>query len=246
MPSDTDLLFGKIAIGQGFCTKEHVERCVAIQSRSPDRLPLGRILVDEGYLNEEQHSKVLTIQRKNMRARDSITQREKEAILFGKLAVREGLLTEEKVNECLSEQAREGEKRTLGEIMVSKGCLTAAQVKTLLARQEKRIMNCPACKLTFTVLTISKKKIGCPRCNQPLQEGKPGDSTRTDAELDTHILRAAKGELPPGSPVPRRAIPPGAVKLKLRCAVCHQLIEEFPDSTGRVRCPLCSTTFVPK
>jgi len=246
MPSDTDLLFGKIAVGQRFCTEEQVERCVAIQSKSPDRLPLGRILVDEGFLTEEQHSKVLTIQRKNMRSRDSLTKREKENILFGKLVVREGLLAEEKVNACLSEQAQEGEKRTLGEIMVSKGYLTAAQVKTILARQEKKIMNCPACELTFTVLTISRKKIGCPRCGNPLQEGKPGASTRTDAEFATRTLRAAKGSPPRGSPVPRRAVPRGAVKLKLMCAICHRPIEEYPDSTGRVRCPSCLATYVPR
>jgi protein-arginine kinase activator protein McsA len=246
MPSDTDLLFGKIAIRQGFCTKEQIERCVAIQATSTNRLPFGRILVDEGYLTEEQHSKVLEIQRKNIKERASLTKREKETVLFGKLAVREGFLTEEEANTCLSEQAKEGEKRTLGEIMVSKGYLTAAQVKVLLARQEKKIMNCPTCMLTFTVLTISKGKIGCPRCKQPLLEGKPSDSTHTDAEFATQMLRAAKGELPPGSQVPSRVIPPGAVMLKLRCIVCHQPIEEFPDSTGRVRCPSCMATFVPK
>lgn len=246
MPSDSDLLFGKIAIGQGFCTGEQVERCIEIQSKSPDRLPLGRILIDEGYLSEEQHSRVCTIQRENMKARESLAKRQKEAALFGKLAVREGFLTEDKVNICLSEQAREGEKRTLGEIMISKGYLTAAQVKSLLARQEKRIMNCPACGLTFTVLTISNKKIGCPRCNGPLQERESGDSTRADAEFDTKMVRAAKGEPPPAPPGPVRRPPPGTVRMKLTCFVCHKPFEEFPDSTGRVRCPSCRTTFVPK
>ena len=246
MPSDADLLFGKIAVGQGFCTKEQIDRCVAIQATGTSRLPFGRILVDEGYLTEEQHSKVLEIQRSNMKARATRAKHGKEAILFGKLVVREGLLTEEQANACLSEQAREGERRTLGEIMVSKGYLTVAQVKALLAKQEKKIMNCPVCKLTFTVLTISKKKVGCPRCRRPLQEGKPSDSTRTDAEFATRTLRAAKGNRPPGSQGPRQVIPPGAVRLKLRCAVCQQLVEVFPDSTGRVQCPLCKTTFIPK
>jgi mannitol/fructose-specific phosphotransferase system IIA component (Ntr-type) len=247
MPSDNELLFGKIAIAHGFCTKEQIERCVEVQSKSADRLPLGRILVDEGYLTEERHSKVCAIQRENMRARDSLAKRQREATLFGKLAVREGLLTEEKVNICLAEQAREGEKRTLGEIMVSKGYLTSAQVKTLLARQEKKIMYCPGCKLAFTVLTIAKgKQINCPRCHQQLQEGKPSDSTRTDAEFATQTLRAVKGEAPAESVVPSRVIPPGAVKMKLCCAVCRRPIEAFPDSTGRVRCPSCHATYVPK
>jgi Zn finger protein HypA/HybF involved in hydrogenase expression len=247
MPADNDLLFGKIAVTQGFCTNEQIDWGVAIQSTGSDRLPLGRILVNEGYLTEEQHSKVLAVQRANMKAVDPLAKQQKEALLFGKLAVREGLLTQGEANECLKEQAKPGEKRALGEIMVSKGYLTAAQVKSLLGKQEKKIMSCATCKLSFTVLTIAKEKsVGCPRCKRPLQEGKPSESTRTDAEFATQTLRAAKRELPPGSLAASRVIPPEAVKVKLTCTICNQFIEGFLDSTGRIRCPLCHTTFVPR
>ena len=55
MPSDNDLLFGKIVLSKGYCAQESLDWCLAIQSTSADRVPLGRILVDEGYLSEEQH-----------------------------------------------------------------------------------------------------------------------------------------------------------------------------------------------
>lgn len=248
MPSDSDLLFGKIATQQSFCTRQQIEWCVAIQSTSKVPLPLGRILVNEGYLTEEQHSRILAIQRGNLKAPDPQHDRqEKEALLFGRLAVREGFLTQEEANDCLREQSKEGEKRALGEIMVARGYLTSSQVKLLLGRQEKKIMHCPACRLSFTVLTISKEKsILCPRCKGPLRDGKPTDSTRTDAEFATRTLQAAKKELPRAAQDPSRVIPPAAVRMKTQCVICDRAFEEALDSTGRVRCPHCHATFVPR
>ena len=182
-----------------------------------------------------------------MSAVDPLTKKRKESILFGKLAVREGLLTEAEANECLRLQAEEGEKRSLGEIMIAKGRLNSEQVNRLLAKQQKKIMSCPACRLSFTVLTISQDKtINCPRCKGPLREGKPGDSTRTDAQFSTQVIRAARRELSPDPLTESRVIPPEAVNMKAICVVCDESFEGFLDSTGRVRCPSCHTTFVPK
>ncbi len=246
MPSDSDLLFGKIVVNRGFCTQAQIDAAVAIQSALKDRPPLGRILVDEGRITEDQHSQVLAFQRENMKAIDPLLKKQREAILFGKLAVKEGLLIEAEANECLREQAAAGEKRSLGEIMVERGFLTAGQVKDLLAKQQKKIMSCPVCRLSFTVLTISQaKQVDCPRCKGPLVDGKPTDSTRTDAQFATQILRAAKGAAPPGSQSDTRVVPAHAVKIKVTCIVCDDPFEGPVDSTGRVRCPSCQTLFVP-
>jgi protein-arginine kinase activator protein McsA len=247
MPSDNSLLFGKIALSRGYCTQEKLDWALAIQSTSKDHLPLGRILVNEGYLTEDQHSEILTLQRKNMKAVDTLQKKQRGSLLFGKLAVREGFLTAAEANECLREQAKEGEKRSLGEIMVSKGYLTSQQVTAILAKQYKKIMSCPACRLSFTVLTISKeRKIDCPRCKGPLADGKPSDSMRTDGEFATRTLLAAKREAPPDPLAESRVIPPNSIKLRLTCTICGHPFEGVLDSTGRVRCPSCQTTFVPK
>ena len=246
MPSDNDLLFGKIALSRGFCTPDQIDECVAIQASRADGTPLGRLLVDEGHLSEQQHSEILAVQRENMKAIDPQQQKQKEATLFGKLAVREGLITEAEANECLRAQAAQGETRSLGEIMVSRGCLTADQVKDLLAKQQKRIMSCPACRLSFTVLSISRDKIiDCPRCKGPLAEGKPTASTRTDAQFATQVLRAARVAAPPGAMADTRVVPARAVKVKVVCIICDSPFEGALDSTGRVRCPSCQTLFVP-
>lgn len=249
MPSDGDLLFGKLAVGMGFCTQEAVEGCLLVQSGSPDRIPLGRVLVDEGYLTEAQHSEILAAQRRNMNAIDPLLKKQRESVLFGKLAVREGLLSAVQANECLAAQAKASDGRSLGEIMVQKGYLTSAQVRELLAKQQKRIMHCEACQLSFTVLSISqgKKIVACPRCKGPLRDGKPSDtSPGTDAEFATQVFMATKHEIPASARNDSRILPAKGEKVTTRCVVCDQKLRGFLDSTGRLRCPTCHSTFVPK
>ncbi len=237
MPSDRDLLFGKIVVDQGYCTQGQVDQCLKAQALSERPMPLGRHLVDEGALTEEQHSRALEIQRKNMLAPDPVTRRSRQDVLFGKLAVREGFITEPRLNEALRLQALEGETRSLGEVLVSLGFLDADQVKALLSRQQKKIMHCPHCGLSFTVRTLApEKRVDCPRCRGPLKDGKPSDSTRTDAEIDVRAQAA----------VAARSPAPGARKVSGLCRVCEAPFEEFPDSTGRLRCPRCLTLFVAK
>jgi protein-arginine kinase activator protein McsA len=241
--ADQDLLFGRIAVNRKFCTQAQLNECIAIQARSRDRLAIGHILKDEGYITEDQHSEVLAIQRKNMMAVDPVQKLSKETVLLGKLAVRERYMSERDVNLCLRLQAKEGEKRSIGELMVEQGFLTPEQLKKLLAKQHKKIMSCPNCKLSFTVLTISKDSvIACPRCKGPLKEGKPSDSVRTDAQLDTAVSRRIKKEnAPPAKPAPS---PSSSVRmLKMKCPFCSVDFNEPVDSKGRVDCPSCFSSF---
>src|SRR4029077_4480769 len=96
------------------------DECIRIQSYAKSNTALGELLLFKGHISAPQHAKILELQKKNLQAVDPLAKKRKEAQLFGKLAVREGLLTEDEVNDCLREQAREGETRTLGEIMVAK------------------------------------------------------------------------------------------------------------------------------
>lgn len=242
MPSDHDLLFGKIAIELKFCTDAQVEKCVSIQASSKAGLALGRHLVDEGFLSEDQHAKVLEVQRRRMLHKDPISQSSKEEVLFGRLAVREGLLTSEQMNACLRLQGSPGEKRTLGEILVAEGLLSSSQIKALLAQQSKKIMSCPKCLVSFTVHTISHgKTISCPRCKGPLREGKPSDSVRTDAELHSDSALRKLLEARPEPPVPP---PRGAAPAK-RCRICQHPFVGPLRSDGRVECLSCHARFIP-
>ncbi|HVE38924.1 MAG TPA: hypothetical protein VNM14_03485 [Planctomycetota bacterium] len=247
MPADEDLLFGKLAVSEGYCTQSQIDECVRIQSYDKSGTALGELLLFKGHISAPQHAKVLELQKKNLQSVDPLAKKRKEAQLFGKLAVREGLLTEDEVNDCLREQGQQGEIRTLGEIMVDKGYLSVDKVKELLSKQLKKVMACPACKLSFTVMTLSQdKKIDCPRCKGPLQEGKANREVRTDAEFATQTIRTVKAGLPPGTAPETRRVPVAAKSVKAQCVICDHAFSGPLDSTGRLRCPSCNTSFSPK
>src|SRR5262245_21923675 len=190
--------------------------------------------MQKGYLTAIQNARILEIQQKNMDLVDPLVKKRKESILFGKLAVKLGLVTADEVNECLRSQAEPGETRSLGEILVAKGYLTTIQVKDILEKQLKKIMSCPVCKLSFTVLTLSEgKQIDCPKCKGPLKEGKPSESTRTDAEFATQVIRSVKAGLPPAAP----AAGPAAKRQKCECVICDHAFEAALDASGRAQCP---------
>lgn len=247
MPANEDLLFGKIAVSRGFCKQEQIDECVQIQALDSSPPALGDILLFKNYITSEQHREVIKLQLERMQAEDPLGKLPKESILFGKLAVREKLMTQEQANQCLREQGRPGETRSIGEIMIAKGYLDADQVKDLLSRQLKRILWCPVCKLSFTVFSISGgKKVDCPKCKGLLQEGKPGGSTGTDAEFATQVVRAVKVGVPPSVRDSTRVVPVTAKPVKATCVICDTAFEAPLDTTGRLRCPSCNSTFTPK
>jgi hypothetical protein len=239
--ADQDLLFGRIAVNRKYCTQEQLDKCLALQANSRDRVPLGQILRSEGYISDNQHSEILALQRKNLNALDPVNKASKDAVLIGKLVVRMKLMTEDQVNACLRIQAKGGEKRSLGEIMVEQGYLTPPQLREILARQHKRIMSCSKCRLSFTVTSTTQgKAVHCPRCKGPLQEGKPGDSVRTDAHLDTSIThRIRKENTPKPEPGPSSSVR----MVRMTCPMCAKPFHEPVDSKGRVDCPHCLSSF---
>jgi protein-arginine kinase activator protein McsA len=241
--ADQDLLFGRIALNRKYCTQAQLDEGVAIQARSRDRLPLGQILLGEGYITQDQHSEILAIQRRNLAVVDPVQKLSKESLLLGKLALRDKLMSERDVNLCLRLQAKEGEKRSIGELMVEQGFLTPKQLDLLLAKQQKRIMSCPACKLSFTVLSISKNKlVPCPRCKGALRDGKASESVRTDAQLDTSVARRMKKESAP-PPAPQTSPSSSVRMVKMTCPICAKVFHEPVDSKGRVDCPSCFSSF---
>ena len=86
MPADEDLLFGKLAISEGYCTQAQIYECIRMQSYSKSNTALGELLLFKGHLTAAQHDKILEIQKQNLKAVDPVSKMRKEAALFGKLA----------------------------------------------------------------------------------------------------------------------------------------------------------------
>ena len=248
MPANADLLYGKIALSRGFCTAEQIEKCVELQAAESGNIPLGQILLREGYLGPDDHVEVIDTQRRNFGKANEEGETKEEALL-GRMAIRDGLLTQEQLNVGLRLQAKEQDDRTLGEILIEAGFLKVTQVITLLAGQQKKVMNCPECVLSFTVTTITKSTaIKCPKCKEPLKEGKPDGTMGTDAEFATMEFRAVESNLkvePKKKPV-LEAVPVRGRRIQIICRICKKSFRAAPDSTGRVTCTHCRITFVHK
>jgi hypothetical protein len=211
--------FGRVALRLGLCTRSQVERCLRIQSSTDERLSLGQSLLREGFLSEGQFSRVLETQRADARKRAAVppfdggppalpgSPQNHGDDLLGKLAVREGWITERKVRACLRAANAGAAPRPLLEVMVDRGHLDPAGAEALKARLSKRPMSCSACSASFTVLSLARSAIvPCPRCRRPLAQGflVPG---RRAADLHaTRVLQEAlstsikPSSRPPGPP----------------------------------------------
>lgn len=171
MLTKADILFGKIAINAGMVSSEQVEDCIRQQEQMAEKKPLGMILIEKGFITEEQLTKIIEIQRKNLQERAIHSREKREDGLFGKLVLRFQFATEEQINECIRIQAKLENDLflRLGEIMVKKGYLTNEQVRQILEFQKTKILTCPSCNTQYNVIMFTPgTKIRCYKCDGEL------------------------------------------------------------------------------
>lgn len=246
MPSNADILLGKIAVKLNFLTEDKLAAAVKLQEKTPAR-SLGSILVEQKLLSQDQLTKCLEIQKQKMQTPTPASDKKTQAALFGKLVVARKLATPEQVNECLRLQEADtakGGTKTLGEVMVEKGYLKPEQVRQVLSSQQKKTMACPKCKLSFTVVTTSATaNVKCPKCKGPLQEATTTAPVKTDAEFGTMIARTVDLQLGPKPAAPATST---ANMVQTKCVICDNEFTGAKDGTGRVKCPKCMSTFSPR
>lgn len=199
MPIPDDILFGKIAIKKGFVSQAQIDECVALQ-RGVEKPPsIGKLLVEKGYLTLEQLHEVLELQKQSLESEHSITKTKRKDVLFGRLAVREGLITEDELNDCVRIQASlesSGQYKRLGEIMVEQELLTPHQVQEILQLQRKCILECTTCGTFFNIAGyVSGSQFKCTKCGSTLTIPARPDQKRVDeAKFEK------RGELPLSTP----------------------------------------------
>jgi hypothetical protein len=138
--------------------------------RRDPRLLMGRLLVEAGFVSEVQLAKTLMNQAGHralrwpghtlghhlviekvirrdiletiLRERDAVPG-EVADVLFGRIAVRNGFISEEALEECLREQkaARDtgAQPEPIGKLLVRKGLLTEQNLQAILDRQKALI-----------------------------------------------------------------------------------------------------------
>jgi hypothetical protein len=170
--------FARVALGEGFCTQEQIDRCLQIQSSTDERLSLGQSLLREGFLTREQYSRVLVLLRQSYKKERAtavelnddrrleeraLARRRQENRVLGGIVVAEGWISAELLKVCLEEVAKSG--RPLAEALVNLGHLERARIDAIIARLERLEFSCPSCKATLSVVRLpTGDPVRCPRC----------------------------------------------------------------------------------
>src|SRR5688572_29618777 len=96
-----EILFGAIAVQEGFITPAHLEEALTRQLASKPPRKIGETLVDLGRLTAPQIEIVLDIQRINIADRMEAPE---AGGLFGQIAAKAGYVTADQINECVRHQ----------------------------------------------------------------------------------------------------------------------------------------------
>ncbi|MFH1422413.1 MAG: protein kinase [Planctomycetota bacterium] len=182
-----ELLLGRIALECKYISREQLKEALRIQESENPVRPIGRILLSLGYLDEKKLDSVLEIQSKRLEARLArpFEEAPQEDVLFGHLAIKNGMTTLEQVENALREQAKDAVAENdylLGQVMVMQKIITVDQVRFLLAKQDKKIFICSACQTKITVTGHRPgEKILCESCGRTLKE--PEFLSSTDSQI---------------------------------------------------------------
>lgn len=168
MDSKLDALLGRIALREGMLTQEQLFDCLLFQERNPSR-PLGSIMVQRGYLGEQQLEKLLKLQRTATAAASSGG--DPPQVRLGRILVDKGLATDYQVNECIRLQARMSEMGIrpvppLGEILIKRGYIDREKLETALILQDPELYTCIECgkPIDFSE-ERSTTSYECPHCH---------------------------------------------------------------------------------
>lgn len=192
-------LCGRIAVLNGCLTQGQLQECLEYQKtlRGSNRRPIGEILLERGYLTEKQLTEILDVRKKKLR---KMLLDSKEIVrterTFGQLALRRGLINLDQLESALLEQQRLRRinlRLCLGDILVSLGFLTVAEVLDILTLQNNRILVCLGCESHFTVQSYStESEYRCKNCQSLLEVPAYLDTVTTDGVLGHEDLEEAK------------------------------------------------------
>jgi hypothetical protein len=167
------LLVGQIAIDLGLLDRDRLQQCVDLQAGQVVPKPIGVLLVENGFLTQDQMTLVLEEQKRRLQQELPYAPAKQGDIVFGRLVVERGHAKQEAVNEALRAQqdlADRGVRKRLGELLVDAGHLSAEVVPEILRAQGKVLMACTFCGAHFNVLISIAEGYPCRKCGMPLDQ----------------------------------------------------------------------------
>ncbi len=244
-----EILFGKIALKKGFLSKEELNQALRKQKEEENPPPIGEILLNADAISEEQHERVLRLQKRNLEKFDELTEKKKKDNLFGKRAVEQGYIDRDTLEDVLKKQdllAEKGKRLRLGEMLVQEGLLTTEQAHELLEEQDKRIMSCQECDKKYNVALPprTEEKLKCENCGGNLRkvdrETFPSADDTVGLPSDEDSVRDQRQK---DETVKETSDTTDADRREFVCVICDKQFESDASGQNRVECPNCGTTF---
>ena len=165
MATKIEILFGQIALVEGYCTEEDLKILLQNQQKDPHRRPLGFCMLEQGFLQEVDLRRILEIQRKNIEIK--ISERKLDHLLRKSL-LRTGWISVEQLNmfrKTNEERAKRGEPFSLEQNLLTHNLLTPEQLREVYDSMGNQQIRCPKCSLQFFEMNFSSKKLyRCPKC----------------------------------------------------------------------------------
>jgi len=181
-----DQLFGQIAMRLGIVTREQLNEALELQRYAQGHKALGVILIELKWVQPKDLERIVDAQKAMLAEAAGRQKAVREDNLFGKVAIRLALCTEEQLAECLSlqEQLPKDRFMRLGDILVIKGYLSVEQVKKVTDTQKGLILYCGQCDTQYNVVMFKPgASLQCYRCGSPLRIPTRSTTTHLDEAL---------------------------------------------------------------
>ena len=167
MTTHSDFLIGRIALERGLVSVDQLAECLNDQKGAPAG-SLGAILLRKGLIKQRDLDVLLEEQKKRLADALDLSDPKLEDALLGRLLIKQGLVKEAQLYECLRASAELGERGEkpprLGEFLVRKGYLTTDAVDRVFPTVKKDRYLCPKCGVHYSSLGADEARF--PTCRQ--------------------------------------------------------------------------------
>src|SRR5579862_8239784 len=181
----SDFLIGRIALERGLISVDQLAECLNDQ-KAASASTLGAVMLRKGLIKPRDLETLLEEQKKRLANALDLSDPKLEDALLGRLLIKQGLVKEAQLYECLRASAELGERGEkpprLGELLVRKGYLTTDAVDRILPAARKDRYLCPKCGTQFSSLGADESRFPtCKQCGAVLEKrertGRPGETT---------------------------------------------------------------------
>lgn len=194
MTSHGDFHIGKLAVERGLLSADQLDACLSDQKASPAS-SLGAIMLRRGLLKAQDLDALLEEQKRRLASALELTDPKLEDAILGRLLIRQGLIKEAQLYDCLRAAAEQGEAGgkppRLAELLQRKGYLAGELPAPAPPRKPGLV--CRACGSHFIGATGTGKPV-CKQCGAPLEsDGGLGETTETiKLDMPEDALLASK------------------------------------------------------